>query len=211
MKYRYPLVASFVVALAITSLQTPSSAQMPTSLSMATGMSKAQIQKVYDGLDKAITQVGSAISKAANAGKTKITDTTLTRSGTLAVDDRYTCASGGYIGSTMSTTTVLTKATGFLTISATVRQTISNWRCVADWVVNGSLNLNYKISGTSTGETSGASGGVSGAWKSVGPKGTKQSCQLKGSVQEGTVGAKPTETIRITCVPGGVTVITEKL
>lgn len=174
-------------------------------------MTKVQIQKVYDGLDKAITQVGAAISKAASAGKTKITDTTSTRSGTLSVDDRYTCATGGYIGSTMKTTTVLAKSTNYLTVSASVRQTISNWKCVAGWTVNGGLSLNYKISGPSTGETSSASGAVSGNWKSVGPKNTKQSCVLKGNVQEGVAGANPTETIRITCEPGGVTVITEKL
>jgi hypothetical protein len=178
------LIASFVVAFVFTSLQAPSSAQLPTSLSMGTGMSNAEIQKMYDGLDKAITQVGAVMSKASNAGKTKITDTTLARSGTLAVDDRYTCMSGGYIASTMATTTVLTKTTGFLTISAPVRQNIFKWKCVTGWVVNGSLNLNYKIFGPSTGETSSASGGVSGAWKSVGPKNIKQSCQLKGSVQK---------------------------
>lgn len=210
MKYGYRMTSAFVAILVISSLQIPSSAQMQETFTMASGMTKPQIQKIYDGLDKAMSDVGAALSKAANAGKTVITETTLTRSGTLAVEYRSTCTSGGYIGSRMTTTTVLTKSTNFLTISGSIRQSLSNWKCVVGWTVNGSLNLTYKLSGPSTGENATASGAVSGAWKSTGPKKTKQSCQLKGSVQQGNAGEKATETIRITCTPGGVTVITEK-
>lgn len=211
MKYRYRMTSAFIAILVISSLQIPSSAQMQETFTMASGMTKAQIQKLYDGLDKAMSDVGAALTEAANAGKTEITETTSTRSGTLAIEYRSTCTIGGYIGSKMSTTTVLTKSTSYLTVSGSVRQTISNWKCVAGWTVSGSLNLTYKLSGPSTGENAKASGGVTGAWKSIGPKKTKQSCQLKGSVKEGAAGANPTETIRITCSPGGVTVITEKL
>lgn len=210
MKYRYRMTSAFVAILVVSSLQIPSSAQMQETFSMASGMTKTQIQKIYDGLDKAMSDVGAALTKAANAGKTEITETTLTRSGTLAIEYRSTCTSGGYIGSKMATTTVLTKSTSYLTVSGSVRQTISNWKCVAGWKVNGALNLTYKLSGPSTGENATASGAVSGAWKSTGPKNTKQSCQLKGSVQQNAAGGNASETIRITCVPGGVTVITEK-
>ncbi len=203
MKYRYRLTSAFIAALVMSSIQIPSSAQMPESFSMATGMSKAQITKIGDDINQAFT-------KAMAAAKTSTNVSNLSASVTLTANGRFTCSKGGYINTTYTMRSITMKNTGNVTMTGSGHQTLSNWRCVTGWIVNGDPYISHTLSGSVFAGKTSMRGTMSGGWKATGPSKTKQSCQLSGSTQYATTGNSGVTTIRINCVPGGTTNITER-
>lgn len=203
MKYRYRMTSAFIAILVISSLQIPSSAQMQQTFMMASGMTKAQLTTLGDAFD-------SSLTKAMAEGKTTTVSTTANVTSTLVANGRFTCAKGGFITSTMTLRTVVTKSTSNATIAGSGRQSIANWKCVTGWIVNGNPYITYKITGTIIAGVTKMSSTTSGAWKSTGPKSGKQSCRLRGTTTYAPDGKTGVVAYSITCTPGGTTTITEK-
>lgn len=197
------MTSAFVAILVISSLQIPSSAQMQESFARVAAMTKTQLTALGKSFDESLT-------KAMAAGKTTTVTTTTSVSSTLSANSRFNCAKGGYITSTMTLRTLVTKSTGNATVAGSGRQTIANWKCVTGWVVNGNPYLTYKISGSVVAGVTKMVGNTTGAWKSTGPNKSKQSCQLKGTTTYSPDGKTGVATYSIKCVPGGTTTITEK-
>ncbi len=201
MKYRFQLTAVIVAAVVLLSLQIPTNAQMPTSLAMATGMSKTQLNMMESALGQAYN---SAIAKA----KTTMTQSKLSTSITVSANSRWTCAAGGYINTTMTIGTVVTTKTASANISGSGHQTISSWRCVTGWIVNGDPYISHTISSSTFGGQLRTSAYMSGGWKATGPNKTKQSCQTTSETQYSSIGSSGFTTVHAKCVPGGSTDIT---
>lgn len=106
------------------------------------------------------------------------------------INSIYTCPKGGRI-ITSGTITGTIEGNNLMTeqLSGTVTQTITNWRCVKGWVVDGDpyINILYEQTGFSSTQK------ITGGWKAVGPKKVKQSCQLRGTESN----------TRYICKPGG--------
>ena len=201
MKYRFQIVSAFSAVLVLSSLQIPSSAQMPVSLSMATGMSKTQLKMMESSLGQAYNY---AIAKA----KTTMTQSKLSTSITVSTNSRWTCASGGYINTTMTIRTVVTTKTASANISGSGHQTISSWRCVKGWIVNGDPYISHTISSSTFGGQLRTSAYMSGGWKAIGPSKAKQSCQTTSETQYSSIGSSGFTTVHARCVPGGSTDLT---
>lgn len=202
MKHRIPLTSAFVAAFLLATIQIPSSAQMPASLSMATGMTKTQITKIGEAINQSFAQ-------AMTTAKTTTVDSNLSTSVTLSATGRFKCAAGGYIDTTYTMRSITVKNTGNATITGSGRQTFTGWRCVSGWTINGNPYISHGLSGSVIAGKKSLRGTMGGGWKATGPKKVKQSCQLKGNTQYAATGNSGVTTIRINCVPGGITNITE--
>lgn len=201
MKYRYQLTSAFIAALVISSLQIPSSALMPQSFSMAAGMSKAQLTSMESSLGQAYSQaMASAIPK------TSVSKLTVTIS--FSADARFKCSAGGYIHTTMTLRSVMTNSTGNTSASGSGHQTISDWRCVKGWIVNGDPYISHTISSSMFAGSFRTSAYMSGGWKATGPKKVKQSCQTRSEAQYSSLGSSGFSTVHAKCVPGGSTDLT---
>lgn len=201
MKYRYSLTSAFVALLILSSLQIPSSAHMPTSLSMASGMSKAQLTSMA-------TSLGQAYVQAMATGKTRTTISNLSASVTVSADARFKCATGGYIHTTMTIRSVTTSNTGNTSTSGSGHQTISDWRCIKGWIVNGDPYISHTISSSTFAGSLRMSAYMSGGWKGTGPNKVKQSCQTRSETQYSTLGSSGFTTVHAKCVPGGASDLT---
>lgn len=201
MKYKYQLTSAFIAALIISGLQIPSSAQMPESFSMAAGMSKAQLSSMESSLAQAYAQ-------AMAAAKPKISVSKLTVTMTSSADARFKCSVGGYIHTTMTLRSVTTNNTGNTSLSGSGHQTISDWRCVKGWIVNGDPYISHTISSSVFAGSYRASAYMSGGWKATGPNKVKQSCQTRSETQYSSLGSSGFTTVHAKCVPGGSTDLT---
>lgn len=201
MKYRIQLTSVFTAALVLASLQIPSSAQLPTSLSRASGMSKAQLMSMESSL-------GQAYAKAMATAKPTSTVSKLTVSITLSADARFTCSAGGYIHTTMTLRSVTTNSNGNTNASGSGHQTISDWRCIKGWIVNGDPYISHTISSSMFAGTYRTSAYMSGGWKATGPNKVKQSCQTRSETQYSSLGSSGFTTVHAKCVPGGATDLT---
>lgn len=201
MKYRFQMTSVFTALLVISSLQIPSSAQMLQSLSMATGMSKVQLNSMTNSLEKAYAQ-------AMATAKTTTSVTTLSASISISADARYKCSAGGYIHTTMTTRSVTTSNTGNTTASGSGHQTISDWRCIKGWIVNGDPYISHTISSSMFAGSVRMSAHMSGGWKAIGPNKVKQSCQTSAESQYSSLGSSGFTTVHAKCVPGGTTDLT---
>lgn len=170
---------------------------------MAAGMSKGQLASMEGALSQAYAQ-------AMASGKTRNTVSNLGATVTLSADSRYTCASGGYIHSTMTLRTIVTANNGNATISGSGHQTIADWRCVKGWIVNGDPYVSHTISSSYFAGTFRMSVYMSGGWKATGTNKAKQSCQTTANSQYSTIGNSGVTTVHIRCVPGGSTDITTR-
>lgn len=203
MQSKYRLTAAFMAALIISSLQIPSSAQMPESLVMASGMTKTQLTALGKSFDQ-------SMASAMDLGKSTTVTTNTTVTVNLSANNRYKCAKGGYIDSTMALRTVVIKATGNATIAGAGRQVITGWKCLPGWTVTSNPYLTYKITGTIIKGVTKMAGSTTGSWKSTGTSNAKQSCQVNGSTSYAADGKTGLVSYTITCVPGGTTVIKER-
>lgn len=169
-------------------------AQTSESFRTAAGMSKAQVKVMTDAL-------GVAYRQAVTGAKTAVTWSKLGVSTTSTADARYTCSLGGYIHTT-STTRVIVTTNGNSNTSGSGHQTISDWRCIKGWVVNGDPYLSHTISGSMFAGKISFSTHLSGGWKATGPNKAKQSCQTSGNSQYSTIGNSGFVTVHVRCVPG---------
>lgn len=202
MKFRRSLISMSIAALLLTSSQIPSNAHMSEALSMATGMSKAQISQIGD-------QLGQAYAKALAAAKPSTSVSKLSASVTVSANGRYTCSTGGYINTTYTLRSITTINTGNVTMTGSGHQTLSHWRCVTGWIVNGDPYVSHTLTGSLFAGKTSLRSTISGGWKATGPNKVKQSCQMSGSTQYSAIGNSGVTTIRVNCVPGGSTNITE--
>ncbi|MFA5918834.1 MAG: hypothetical protein WC800_04790 [Candidatus Nanopelagicaceae bacterium] len=170
-------------------------AQSSASFRSATGMSKAQVKVMTDAL-------GVAYRQAMSTAKTTINTSKLSVSTTSTADRRYRCSLGGYIHTTMTTRVIVTMNTGNSNTSGSGHQTISDWRCIKGWVVNGDPYLSHTLSGSVFAGKFRVSTHVSGGWKATGPNKAKQSCQTSGNAQYSTIGKSGVATVHVRCVPG---------
>lgn len=203
MKYKYGLTSAFVAASVLTSFQIPSNASVTKSFSMATGMTKAQITKVGDAINQ-------SFAKALATAKPTTTVSNLSISVTLSANGRYKCSTGGYINTTYTMRSITIKNTGNVTMSGYGHQTLSDWRCVTGWIINGDPYISHTLTGSVFAGKTTMRGTMSGGWKATGPSKAKQSCQLSGSTQYAATGNSGVTSIRVTCVPGGTTSFTER-
>ncbi|MDP1710952.1 MAG: hypothetical protein Q8K86_00655 [Candidatus Nanopelagicaceae bacterium] len=191
--------ATITVATTIFLLAGPAvtvNAQTSESFRTAAGMSKTQVKVMTDALAVAYRQ-------AQGAAKNSITGATkLSISSTSTADRRYTCSLGGYIHTTMTTRVIVTMNTGNSTTSGSGHQTISDWRCIKGWVVNGDPYYSHTISGSIFAGKVRISTHISGGWKAIGPNKAKQSCQTSGNSQYSTIGNSGVTTLHVRCVPG---------
>lgn len=211
MKHRTSLISTFVAVFAIMSLQTSSNAHLPNSPSKAVGMSTVQIKKMNASFGMALAEASAFLLGEAAGGKAKVTDSTLTTTSVLNVSKRFPCSLGGYVNTAMSLKTVLTNSTDLYVASFVIDQAVVNWKCLSGWIVNGTRRFAYGYSGLAGTMPQKMTGSVSGGWKSTGPNKAKQSCKLTGKVANASSGASLSAKVNISCVPGGVITITEKL
>lgn len=198
MKFRYSLTSTFIALLVVSSLQIPSSAQMPTSLSMAAGMTKAQLNSMTSSLEKAYAQAMATAKISTSVSKLSATIS-------ISADARFACAAGGYVHTTMTTRSVTTSNTGNTSASGSGHQTISNWRCIKGWIVNGDPYVSHTISSSMFAGSFRTSAYMSGGWKAIGPNKVKQSCQTRAESQYSSLGSSGFTTMHAKCVPGGTT------
>ncbi len=203
MKSRSKFTASIIAALTLFTIQFPSNAEMPRSLSMASGMSTAQIKLVG-------AAINASFAQAMAGAKTTKTDSNITATATLTASGRYKCSLGGYINTSYTIRSVSFKNTGNVTMSGSGQQTLTDWRCVKGWVINGDPYISHTLTGSVFAGKTSMSGTMGGGWKSTGPNKAKQSCQLRANTQYAANGRNGVTTIHITCVPGGLTNITER-
>ena len=184
-----------VVLLLLVGLAPATYGQTSKTFRTAAGTSQAQVKVMTDSLAEAYRQ-------AMLGAKTTITPSKLSVSTTSTVDRRYTCSLGGYIHTTMTTRIIVTMNTGNSNTSGSGHQTISDWRCIKGWVVNGDPYLSHTISGSIFAGKVRVSTHISGGWKATGPNKAKQSCQTSGNVQYSTIGNSGVTTVHVRCVPG---------
>lgn len=171
-------LAALAIALTFTSFS-------PVAAAPNEGMSKSQITLVEVGAGMAWLQ---AMSKSE---PTRICSEGIS---TCLVNwqiyDVYTCPKGGRI-TTSGTVTGTIEGNNLATekTSGTITQTITNWRCVPTWKVNGDpyLNISYSQDGFRV------SLKTTGGWKATGPNRAKQSCQI----------IRNNDVTRYNCKPGG--------
>lgn len=194
--YRFRWASTITtVLLLLAGLAPATNAQTSASFRTAAGMSEAQVKTMADALSVAYRQ---AMLKA----NTRITASTLSVSTTSSADRRYTCSLGGYIHTTMTTKVIVTLNTGNSNTSGSGHQTISDWRCIKGWVVNGDPYFSHTISGSTFAGKFRISTHISGGWKATGPNKSKQSCQTSGNAQYSTIGNSGVTTVHVRCVPG---------
>jgi len=195
MKYRFWSISALAVTLFLPTLQTSTSAQMPDLFKSATGMSKSQITIMENSL--------VAAQSKAMAGAKITTSVTSTRTTTKWVAEGTTkCSAGGYIRSTMTTSIVGTiSASPKVWVDGSGHQTISNWKCVTGWIVNGDPSINRLINGSAFSYID-VRYYLSGGWKATGPSKQKQSCQTSGNWHYTSIGSSGVSNVHISCVPG---------
>lgn len=193
------LLAIFLVS----AFPSASGAHVHEGMSSAAGLTKAQINKINTAINESFTQ-------AMATATTTRSDATLTSSATVTASGRFKCATGGYIDTSYTMTNLFTKSTGVSALTGQGRQLIANWRCIAGWVINGNPYISHGLTGTALAGKANMHGTMGGGWKAVGPKKFKQTCKFVGDTKYTPDAKNGVTTIRITCVPGGVTNITER-
>lgn len=157
------------------------------------GMSQNQIQTVErqtsDAMVQALNSATSRVSCQPGFACQLIT----------TIDRKYTCQAGGTIHTTGSWTGGANVSVANFRLNA--RQTITDWRCVSGWTVNGDPYINYSGQVTGTGTNVNFDLNQSLGWKAIGQQGGRQSCQTSGGLNYNISGGNIN--IRLTCSPGG--------
>ncbi|HLG90587.1 MAG TPA: hypothetical protein VI336_00255 [Candidatus Saccharimonadales bacterium] len=160
------------------------------------GMTTGQIEAMQRQLTDAFT---SAFSQARQSVSCTTSGSCLVR---VTIDYTTSCTTGGKIHTLGGWSGTATPSIASFGLSTT--QTITDWRCIGGWIVNGDPYISYSGRVTGTGASTSIDIGQSLGWKAVNAtdNARKQSCQTSGQVNYSSRGNGSAD-FSSSCVPGG--------